>query len=62
MGVSGCLYSCVDSVFKDIGLIGSGKGWMFYVGGKGGVKLRIVDRIVFCILEEKIYDLIEKVI
>ncbi|MDR3595510.1 NAD(P)/FAD-dependent oxidoreductase [Clostridium sp.] len=62
MGVSGCPHSCADSAFKDIGLIGSGKGWMFYVGGKGGARPRIADRIALCVLEEKIYDLIEKII
>jgi len=35
---------------------------MFYIGGKGGAKPRIADRIALCISEEKIYDLIEKVI
>jgi len=62
IGVSGCPHSCADSAFKDIGLIGSGKGWMFYVGGKGGAKPRIADRIALCVSEEKIYDLVEKVI
>ncbi|MDP4144994.1 MAG: NAD(P)/FAD-dependent oxidoreductase [Bacillota bacterium] len=62
IGVSGCPHSCADSAFKDIGLVGGGKGWMFYVGGKGGVKPRIADRIALSVSEEKIYDLIEKVI
>ena len=62
IGVSGCPHSCADSAFKDIGLIGGGKGWMVYVGGKGGAKPRIADRIALCVLEEKIYDLVEKII
>lgn len=62
IGVSGCPNSCADSAFKDIGLIGGGKGWMLYVGGKGGAKPRIADRIALSVSEEKIYDLIEKVI
>lgn len=62
MGVSGCPHSCADSAFKDIGLIGGGKGWMFYVGGKGGTRPRIADRIALCVSEEKIYDLVEKVV
>ncbi|WP_297421896.1 NAD(P)/FAD-dependent oxidoreductase [Clostridium sp.] len=62
IGVSGCPHSCADSAIKDIGLIGSGKGWMLYVGGKGGVKPRLADRIALCVSEEKIYDLVEKVI
>ncbi len=53
MGVSGCPHSCADSAFKDIGLIGSGKGWMFYVGGKGGARPRIADRIALSVSEEK---------
>lgn len=62
IGVSGCPHSCADSAFKDIGLIGGGKGWMIYVGGKGGAKPRIADRIALCVSEDKIYDLVEKII
>ena len=62
IGVSGCPHSCADSGFKDIGLIGGGKGWMVYVGGKGGMKPRIGDRIALCVKEEKIFDLVEKII
>lgn len=62
IGVSGCPHSCADSVFKDIGLIGSGKGWMVYVGGKGGMKPRIADRIALCIPEENLFNLVEKII
>lgn len=62
IGVSGCPHSCADSAFKDIGLIGSGKGWMVYVGGKGGMKPRIADRIALCIPEENIFNLVEKII
>lgn len=62
IGVSGCPHSCADSAFKDIGLIGSGKGWMVYVGGKGGMKPRIADRIALYIPEENLFNLVEKII
>ena len=62
IGVSGCPHSYADSAFKDIGLIGSGKGWMVYVGGKGGMKPRIADRIALCIPEENLFNLVEKII
>ena len=62
IGVSGCPHSCADSAFKDIGLIGSGKGWMVYVGGKGGMKPRIADRIALCIPEDNLFNLVEKII
>lgn len=62
IGVSGCPHSCADSAFKDIGLIGGGKGWMVYVGGKGGAKPRIADRIALSVQEDKLFDLIQKII
>ena len=35
---------------------------MLYVGGKGGMKPRIADKIALNLQEEKIYDVIEKII
>lgn len=62
MGVSGCVNSCADSHTRDIGLIGTVKGWMVYVGGKGGVKPRLGDRIAINVPEEKLFELIEDII
>lgn len=62
IGVSGCPNSCADSHTRDIGLIGGGKGWMVYVGGKGGIKPRLGDRIIMNISDEKLFNLIEKII
>jgi NAD(P)H-nitrite reductase large subunit len=44
-GVSGCLFGCAETSFKDIGLIGKPKGWMLVVGGCGGAKARIANPI-----------------
>lgn len=40
MGISGCLLSCSDSAIKDIGVVGTAKGWRILVGGNGGVRPR----------------------
>ncbi|MEQ8156259.1 MAG: NAD(P)/FAD-dependent oxidoreductase [Clostridiaceae bacterium] len=62
IGVSGCPQSCADSAFKDIGLVGGAKGWILYVGGKGGLKPRIADKAALSISEEEVYDVVEKII
>lgn len=62
IGVSGCPNACGDSHTRDIGLIGCVKGWTIYVGGKGGVKPRLGDRLAVNIPDEDIFKLIEKII
>ena len=41
MGVSGCANDCSEVCIKDVGLIGSPKGWSVRVGGNGGAAPRI---------------------
>ena len=62
IGVSGCPNSCADSHTRDIGLIGGPKGWILYLGGRGGVIPRLGDRIAMNIPDERIFDVVEKVI
>lgn len=62
IGVSGCPNSCADSHTRDIGLIGGGKGWMVYVGGKGGLKPRLGDRILLSVPEAELFQVVEKII
>lgn len=62
IGVSGCPNSCADSHTRDIGLIGGPKGWMIYVGGRGGVKPRLGDRILINVPDEDIFSYVENII
>lgn len=62
IGVSGCPNSCADNHTRDIGLIGTAKGWRVYVGGKGGRKPRLGDMLVPTIDEENLFKLIDKII
>lgn len=41
IGVSGCPNQCGETSFKDIGLVGTPKGWRVYVGGNGGTTPRL---------------------
>ncbi|MBW6409310.1 NAD(P)/FAD-dependent oxidoreductase [Clostridium weizhouense] len=62
IGVSGCPQSCADNHIKDIGLFGSGKGWIVQIGGKGGIKPRLADKIAMNVQEDRLFDLVEKII
>ena len=41
MGVSGCANDCSEVCIKDVGLIGTPKGWSVRVGGNGGAAPRL---------------------
>ena len=43
MGVSGCMLSCAESMVKDIGVMGTPKGWRVYVGGNAGPRPRLAE-------------------
>lgn len=46
MGVSGCANDCGEACLKDVGLIGTPKGWHVMVGGNGGGQPRLSHRLV----------------
>ncbi len=51
MGVSGCTNDCAEVCIKDVGLIGTTKGWKIMVGGNGGAGARMSQ-----LLAEKLND------
>jgi len=46
IGVSGCPNDCSETCIKDIGLIGTPKGWHLTVGGNGGSQPRLSQRLL----------------
>lgn len=63
MGVSGCMLSCAESALKDIGVMGTNKGWMIMVGGNAGARPRIGDLLVDNVpTEEAVLEIVAKVI
>ena len=46
MGVSGCMLSCAEVAIKDIGIMGTNKGWKILVGGNAGPRPRLGDLLV----------------
>jgi NAD(P)H-nitrite reductase large subunit len=62
MGVSGCPHQCAETCIKDIGLVGTPKGWRVLVGGNGGVKPRLSQELARDLTEEQAMQLVDKVV
>ena len=62
MGVSGCPRQCAETCIKDIGLVGTPKGWIVLVGGNGGAKPRLSRQIAKDISLEEAMGLVERVV
>ena len=61
IGVSGCVNSCAESAIKDIGLIGTPKGWKLLVGGNAGVQPKIGKLLAKNLSDNEVLDLIDKI-
>ncbi len=46
LGVSGCPNDCAETCLKDIGLIGTPRGWHLQLGGNGGSQPRLSQRLL----------------
>ena len=62
MGVSGCMNSCAESVIKDIGLVGTSKGFRLYAGGSSGINPRLGNLIAEELSENEALELIDRII
>ncbi len=62
MGVSGCGFQCAETGFKDLGLVGTTKGWKVVVGGCGGAKPRISEPLVDGLSDDDAITTFEKVV
>jgi NAD(P)H-nitrite reductase large subunit len=63
MGVSGCMISCAESGVKDIGIVGTPKGWRILVGGNAGPRPRLADVLVDNVpAEEEVLAILSRII
>ncbi|WAC05893.1 MAG: NAD(P)/FAD-dependent oxidoreductase [Methanoregula sp.] len=56
IGVSGCPRSCGESHTRDIGIMGTNKGWTVFFGGNGGTRPRFADLIARNLPEAEALD------
>lgn len=62
MGVSGCPNQCAETGFKDVGLVGTARGWKLLVGGAGGGKPQIAQTLAEDLTIERATELIAGVV
>jgi NAD(P)H-nitrite reductase large subunit len=62
MAVSGCPNSCSEPRIKDLGLMGTAKGYTLSVGGSAGPRPRLGDIVAKEVSEEQALELIDKII
>ena len=61
MGVSGCANQCAETCIKDIALVGKKAGWDLLVGGNGGAKPRLSEKIADGLSDDAAKALIAKI-
>jgi NAD(P)H-nitrite reductase large subunit len=62
MGVSGCPRCCGESFMRDIGVLGTGKGWTVIFGGNSGGRPRIGDTVAKNLSTDETKDLVKRLI
>ncbi len=62
MAVSGCQNSCSEPAVRDIGIMGTPKGYVVMVGGNAGFKPRLGDRIASQLEPDQVLELVDKII
>jgi nitrite reductase (NADH) large subunit len=56
MAVSGCPRNCAEATIKDFGVIATDAGWDLYVGGNGGIKVRVTDLLAKVTTEDQVLE------
>lgn len=62
MGVAGCMNSCSEPAVKDIGVMGTPKGYTLMIGGSAGLKPMIANTVATELSEEEVMDYIDRII
>ncbi len=62
IGVSGCPNSCAEPAVKDLGLMGTAKGWTVLVGGNAARKPRLGTVLAEGLSDDEAMALVDKVI
>lgn len=58
MAVNACPRNCAESLIKDVGLIAVDKAWEIYVGGNGGVKIRVAELLCTVESDDEVIEII----
>ena len=62
IALSGCTSSCAESAVRDIGLIGTPRGWKMMVGGTCGLQVRKGKPLAENLSDDQVIDYIGKIV
>lgn len=62
IAISGCMNSCTEPAVKDLGIMGTPKGYTIMVGGNAGIKPRLADVLIQNIESGQVLPLVDKII
>ncbi|HWR25248.1 MAG TPA: NAD(P)/FAD-dependent oxidoreductase, partial [Methanosarcina sp.] len=62
MAVSGCPNSCAEPAIKDIGIMGTPKGYTLMVGGSAAASPRLADVVAKELSEEEVLETVDRII
>jgi NAD(P)H-nitrite reductase large subunit len=62
IALSGCTSSCAESTVRDIGLIGTPKGWIMLVGGRCGIQTKKGQVLARELSDSQVINIIGKII
>jgi NAD(P)H-nitrite reductase large subunit len=62
MAVSGCPNSCAEPAIKDIGVMGTARGYTLMVGGSAAATPRLAEVVAKELSEEEVLEAIERII
>jgi NAD(P)H-nitrite reductase large subunit len=62
IGVSGCPNSCSEPAIKDIGIMGTAKGYNLMVGGSAAASPRLAEVVAKALSEDEVLDAVERII
>jgi len=62
MSVAGCANSCSEPAVRDLGIMGTPKGYTIMIGGNAGIKPRIANILVENVPQEDVLPLVDRII
>jgi NAD(P)H-nitrite reductase large subunit len=62
IAVSGCPMCCAESKLRDVGVVGTKKGYDVYFGGNAGNKARIGDQIASSLTRDEVKETVRKIL
>lgn len=62
IAVCGCMNSCTEPAVKDLGIMGTPKGYTIMIGGNAGIRPRMGDVLVQNVLQDDVLPIVGKIV